>query len=321
MLRPHELEIARNLPPDNCSVADAQSYTRWLATHHYENFGVASWLLPRHLHQNFYNAYAYCRWADDLGDEIKDSRRALQLLDGWENELHRASASSATHPVFIALQETIRACEIPIQPFSDLLVAFRQDQTVRRYATWESLLGYCRYSANPVGRIVLYICDYRDAERQNLSDATCTALQLANFWQDADRDLDKGRIYIPIDVMKKYGLTEADIVKRQFDSRYVHMMKDIVARTRSLFAAGAPLARRVRPDIRIDIELFSKGGLAVLDGIEAVGYDTLHRRPVISRAAKARMLSRALLSRLRLVFRPAPSADDARKTALADRHA
>jgi squalene synthase HpnC len=320
MLRPQELEIARNLPPDGCSLDDAQRYTHWLATHHYENFGVASWLLPRHLHQHFYNAYAYCRWADDLGDEIKDSRRSLQLLDAWENELHRAYAGAATHPVFTALQETVQVCDIPVQPFADLLIAFRQDQTVRRYATWESLMGYCRYSANPVGRIVLYICDYRDAERQNLSDATCTALQLANFWQDVDRDLDKGRIYIPIDVMKKYGLTAADVVKRQFDTRYVHMMKDIVSRTRSLFAAGAPLARRLAPDIRIDVELFTSAGVAVLDGIEAVSYDTLHRRPVVSRAAKARMLARAMLSRLRLVFRPAP-VDDARKTTLAKRHA
>ncbi len=320
MLRPQELEIARNLPPDSCTLDDAQRYTHWLATHHYENFGVASWLLPRNLRQHFYNAYAYCRWADDLGDEMKDSRRSLQLLDFWENELHRAYAGTATHPVFIALQETVQVCDIPIQPFADLLIAFRQDQTVRRYATWESLMGYCRYSANPVGRIVLYICDYRDAERQNLSDATCTALQLANFWQDVDRDLDKGRIYIPLDVMKKYGLTDADLVKRQFDTRYVQMMKDIVARTRSLFAAGAPLARRLAPDIRIDIELFTSAGVAVLDGIEAVSYDTLHRRPVISRAAKARMLARALLLRLRLVFRPVP-VDDARKTTLAKRHA
>jgi len=255
MLPTPELEIARNLPRANCAPAEAERYTRWLATHHYENFSVVSWLLPRDLHQHFYNVYAYCRWSDDLGDEVSDPARALQLLDAWEGELQLIYQDGAgpAHPVLIALRETIRAKDIPLRPFCDLLRAFRQDQTVHRYATWDEVLDYCVYSANPVGRLVLYLCGYRDQARQKLSDFTCTALQLANFWQDVDRDLDKGRIYIPIDVMKKYGLTDADLVKRQFDTRYVQMMKDIVARTRSLFAAGAPLARRLAPAPESDL--------------------------------------------------------------------
>ncbi len=162
---PVELEIARDMPPPGCSVAEADRYTRRLATHHYENFNVASWLLPRRLHQHFHNLYAYCRWADDLGDEIADPARALELLEGWDQELRDCYAGKPSHPVFVALRQTIRACDIPIEPFSDLLVAFRQDQAVHRYPTWNGVLGYCRYSANPVGRLVLYLCGYRDAER------------------------------------------------------------------------------------------------------------------------------------------------------------
>ncbi|HVA16645.1 MAG TPA: squalene synthase HpnC, partial [Candidatus Dormibacteraeota bacterium] len=218
MLGQQELEIARSLPTEGCTPAEAQRYTRWLATHHYENFRVVSWLLPSRLHQHFYNVYAYCRWADDLGDEVPDAKRAVELLDGWEEELRRAYRGAATHPVLIAVAETARECDIPIEPFLDLLIAFRQDQTVHRYAKWEDVISYCRYSANPVGRLVLYLMGYRDAERQSLSDATCTALQLANFWQDVGRDLEKGRIYIPLELAAAHGVTEDDIVAKRFDS-------------------------------------------------------------------------------------------------------
>ncbi|HVB59021.1 MAG TPA: squalene synthase HpnC [Candidatus Acidoferrales bacterium] len=300
MLPTPELEIARSLPPEGCAPSEAQRYTRWLATHHYENFSVVSRLLPRHLHQHFYNVYAYCRWSDDLGDEVSDPRRALQLLDAWEDELqvvYRQHGQLA-HPVLIALRETIRAKGIPIEPFRDLLRAFRQDQRTVRYGTWEEVLDYCVYSANPVGRLVLYVCGYRDAGRQSLSDYTCTALQLANFWQDVSRDLEKGRIYIPLDAISAHGLTEADVTGRKFDGRYVALMKSLLARTRELFAAGLPLAQRVDPALRIDLELFSRGGLAILDAIEDSGYNTLQRRPSLSRATKLRIVGRALGSRV-----------------------
>jgi squalene synthase HpnC/squalene synthase HpnD len=295
---PAELEIARGVPPPCCSVEEAERYTRWLATHHYENFNVASWLLPRELHQHFYNLYAYCRWADDLGDEISDPRRALELLDGWDQELRDCYAGRPSHPVFVALRQTICACDIPIGPFSDLLVAFRQDQTVHRYPSWASMIGYCRYSANPVGRLVLYLCGYRDAHRQQLSDATCTALQLANFWQDVGRDLDKGRIYIPLETLAAHGLSEGDVIARRFDDRYVSLMKDLIARTRRLFEEGMPLARRVDSALRVDIEMFSRGGLAVLDSIEAIGYNTISQRPSIPKSKQLQLLMRAVFQRL-----------------------
>jgi squalene synthase HpnC len=306
---PAELEIGRGLPPPGCSVAEAERYTRQLATHHYENFNVVSWLLPSRLHQHFYNLYAYCRWADDLGDEISDPARALALLDEWDLELRDCYAGKSSHPVFIALHETIRALDIPSEPFSDLLIAFRHDQTAKRYATWDDVFHYCRYSANPVGRLVLYLCGYRDAERQRLSDATCTALQLANFWQDVTRDLEKGRIYIPLEALAAHGLTEDDIVQRRFDARYVSLMKGLIARTRQLFAEGMPLARSIDSALRVDIEMFSRGGLAVLDAIESIGYNTLQHRPSIPKSKQLRLLARALSQRLFTHDRtPVPSA-------------
>jgi len=296
MLRPGELKIAAKLPADGCASAEAQAYTRWLATDHYENFNVASWLLPKELHQHFYNLYAYCRWADDLGDEIPTRERALELLDWWERELEACYEGRPSHPVFVALRETIVAKDVPKQPFADLLKAFRQDQVVKRYSTWDGVLDYCVYSANPVGRLVLYLCGYRDEERQRLSDATCTALQLANFWQDVSRDLEIGRIYIPLDRAAAHGLSEKDIVGRKFDARYVSLMKELIEYTRELFEKGMPLAKRVEGKLSVDLEMFSRGGLAVLGAIEAVGYDTLHRRAEVSKVKQAALLGRALVT-------------------------
>jgi squalene synthase HpnC len=291
---PIQLEIARTLPPLSSSLEQAQKYTRHLATHHYENFIVATYLLPRPLRQHFYNVYAYCRWADDLADEISDPREARELLDSWETELRECYNGSATHPVFIALRETIAAFDIPIEPFCDLLTAFRQDQVVHRYTSWESVLEYCRYSANPVGRLVLHLCGYRDQERQDLSDWTCTALQLANFWQDVSADLSKDRIYIPLEELSRHDLTESDLFSRRFDKRFSDLMKGLVARTREMFLKGLPLAEKVERSLRIDIELFSQGGLAVLDAIDSIGYNTLQTRPTIKSVAKLRLLSRVI---------------------------
>ena len=296
MLPTPELEIAKNLPPEGCGADEAQRYTRWLATHHYENFHVVSWLLPRELHQHFYNVYAYCRWSDDLGDEVADGARALELLDAWEEELRLIyqAGRGPSHPVLIALAQTIRARDIPQQPFSDLLRAFRQDQTVKRYATWAELDNYCVYSANPVGRLVLYLCGYRDEHRQRLSDYTCTALQQANFWQDVSVDLEKGRIYIPANELAAHGLSETDILQRRFDQRYVALMKSLLAHTRELFRAGLPLAQQVEGVLRTDLDLFSRGGMAILDAIEREGYNTIERRPALSKATKLGLLARAL---------------------------
>jgi squalene synthase HpnC/squalene synthase HpnD len=298
MLPTPELEIACNLPGEGCSAQEAERYTRWLATHHYENFTVVSWLLPRNLRQHFYNVYAYCRWSDDLSDEVFDPARSLVLLAAWEQELRRIEENGApTHPVLIALRGTIRAKEIPLRPFTDLLKAFRQDQVVTRYGTWEDVFDYCAHSANPVGRLVLYLCGYRDEERQRLSDCTCTALQLANFWQDVSRDIEKGRIYIPIEALAKYGLTEDDVLARRFDERYIALMRFLLARTRRLFDEGRALAGRVERTLSIDIELFGRGGIAILDAIEDSGYNTLERRPALTKWSKLRLFGQAFGSR------------------------
>src|SRR5258705_13273892 len=298
MLRPGEPEIAKDATPAGCSQETAQQFTKWLATHHYENFNVVSWLLPKELHKHFYNVYAYCRWADDLGDEIPDTARALELLDWWEQELDACYQGEPSHPIFIALRQTILEKNIPKRPFADLLKAFRQDQTSKRYPTWDSMIGYCVYSANPVGRLVLYLCGYHAEHRQKLSDATCTALQLANFWQDVSRDLEKGRIYIPLDIAVQHGVSEDDIVSRRFSDNYSALMKALIARTRVLFAEGFPLAQRVEGKLRVDLEMFSRGGLVVLEAIEKSGYNTLQHRPSVSKAKQARLLGRVLLEQL-----------------------
>lgn len=320
MLAVPELEISRNLPGNGCSIQQAESYTRWLATHHYENFHVASFLLPRRLHQHFYNVYAYCRWADDLGDEVASKQLALELLDAWDEELALCYAGNARHPVFVALSRTVRECEIPLQPFRNLLRAFRLDQTVARYSAWEEVLDYCRYSANPVGRIVLFLCGYRDAGRQALSDATCTALQLANFWQDVARDLEKGRIYIPLGVAAAHGVSEEQIVGKHFTPSFAALMDDLISRTRALFAIGAPLAASLGPELRVDIELFSRGGGAVLDAIQSIDYDTLHHRPALGHRTRLALATRALFSKLGGSFRSRSQTAAAEQSPLANRH-
>jgi squalene synthase HpnC len=283
------------------TVPEALNYTRWLATHHYENFHVVSWLLPKRLHQDFYNVYSYCRWADDLGDEMGDTTESLRLLAWWREELHAMYAGRVTHPVFVALQGTVERYSIPQQPFDDLIGAFVQDQTVTRYRNWHELFGYCRGSANPVGRLVLYLCGYSDAERQGLSDATCTALQLANFWQDVTVDWEKDRVYIPLDVLERNGSSVEDIAARRATPGFVAAMREVVDKARELFLEGLPLAGMVDRRLAVDIELFSRGGMRVLEKIEAQNYDVLLRRPSISKTERVWLLlgtlARAALSR------------------------
>ena len=277
--------------------ADAARYTRWLATRHYENFHVVSFLLPRELHQDFYNVYAFCRWADDLGDEIGDARKSLELLSWWRRELDGMYAGRASNPVFIALAQTVERHRLPIEPFCDLITAFEQDQRVTRYRNWEELLEYCRYSANPVGRLLLYLCGYRDPMRQELSDATCTALQLANHWQDVAVDLEKDRVYIPLDIMARHGYSLDQLYARQFTPQFAALMRDIVNRARDLFLRGLPLAGTVGGRLAVDLELFSRGGMRVLDKIEQQNYDVLSRRPAISKLERVRILLSVLLRR------------------------
>jgi squalene synthase HpnC len=276
------------------SPGEANAYTRWLATHHYENFHVVSFLLPKRLHQDFYNVYAYCRWADDLGDEMGDTAESLRLLAWWRAELDAMYAGRATHPVFVALAPTVAKHGIPREPFADLVHAFIQDQTVTRYRNWEELFDYCRCSANPVGRLVLYLGGYSDAERQRLSDATCTALQLANFWQDVTVDLLKDRVYIPLDVMTRHGYGVDDLYARRFTPAFREVMREIVVKARELFDIGLPLVRKVDRRLALDIDLFSRGGMRVLDKIRDQDFNVLAARPAISKAERVRLLAASL---------------------------
>jgi squalene synthase HpnC len=297
-------QIWSNLPAEYAipsrapSLQDAYAYCERLARSHYENFSVATWFLPKRLRQHFYNVYAYCRISDDLGDETGDREASLQLLDEWESELNACYEGEPKHPVFVALAGTVREFDIPKQTFADLLTAFRQDQKITRYETFGDLLGYCRYSANPVGHLVLYLCGYRDSERQQLSDYTCTALQLANFWQDVSADFEKGRIYLPLEDLREYHVSEADLAARNNTAAFREMMRFELQRVREWFDLGLPLASKVGRDLAIDIELFSRGGQEILNAIERQGYAVLGARPVISKRRKLALVARAALHKL-----------------------
>jgi len=286
------------IPATAPSLEEARAYCERLAKSHYENFSVATWFLPRRLRQHFYNVYAYCRISDDLGDEVGDPQQSLELLDQWEAELDACYAGAPRHPVFVALAETVKTCGIPKHEFSDLLIAFRQDQTVTRFETFDDILAYCHYSANPVGHLVLYLCGYSDVERQQLSDCTCTALQLANFWQDVFVDYGKGRIYLPLEDLRRFGVTGEDIAQRRATPQFLAMMKFEVERARDWFARGLPLVKMVNRELAIDLELFSRGGQEILDAIEHQGFDVLKARPEISKSRKLMLVLRAAMGKL-----------------------
>jgi squalene synthase HpnC len=291
---PPEYAIPKTAP----SLDTARAYCERLARSHYENFSVATWFLPEKLRPHFYSIYAYCRISDDLGDEVGDPEQSLALLNEWEAELNACYQGVPRHPVFVALRPTILACGIPRDPFANLLVAFRQDQTVRRYRTFDDLLGYCVNSANPVGRLVLYACGYSDPERQRLSDFTCTALQLANFWQDVSVDDGKGRLYLPLEDLKSYGVTEQDIADRHFTPQFRELMRFEVERARAWFERGRPLIGMVDRELAIDIELFSRGGEEILHSIERQNFDVLRERPAISKPRKLALVAKAAVQAL-----------------------
>jgi squalene synthase HpnC len=289
--------------PDVAPTLDeARAYCKRLAESHYENFHVVSWFLPKALRPHFHALYAYCRISDDLGDEVGDRSAALALLNLWERELDACYQGCTRHPVFVALAETIRECSIPRQPFADLLTAFRQDQVVTRYATMEDVLQYCRYSANPVGRLVLYACGEaptdESAERFRLSDATCTALQLANFWQDVRQDFARGRVYIPQKDMEFFRVSNENIADGIATPEFSGLIRCEVDYARGLFEEGLPLIGMVNRDLAMDLDLFSRGGLEILRAIERQDYDVLSSRPAISKSTKAALALRAVTAKL-----------------------
>jgi squalene synthase HpnC len=288
------LPASYRIPDVAPTLAEARAWCRKLAESHYENFHVASWFLPEALRPHFHTIYAYCRVSDDLGDEVGDTAQSLALLDLWGRELDACYEGRARHPVFVALAETIRACSIPKEPFADLLTAFRQDQVVTRYSTMQDVLGYCRYSANPVGRLVLYTCGYADEERFRLSDATCSALQLANFWQDVRVDFAKDRVYLPQDDMQRFGVTDQTIARGVATPEFRVLLKHEVDFARSLFEDGLPLIRMVGRDLALDLDLFSRGGLEILNAIKRRDFDVLSARPAISKRTKLQLALRAV---------------------------
>jgi squalene synthase HpnC len=281
------------------SATESLDYTRWLATHHYENFHVVSFLLPKKLHQDFYNVYSFCRWADDLGDEIGDTDESLRLLSWWRSELHGMYRGQTAHPVFVALQGTVERHHIPIEPFDRLITAFEQDQTVTRYQNFEEVLAYCVNSANPVGHLVLYLCGYRDAERQALSDFTCSGLQLANFWQDISVDLEKNRVYLPLNLLDNHGYTVDELFGGTEDARFRAVMREAVDVAEDLFRKGLPLVKMLDGRLALDIALFGRGGLKILEKIRDQNYNVLRRRPHISKVERAVLLIQCLPRLLR----------------------
>jgi squalene synthase HpnC len=286
------------IPKSAPSLEQAQQYCANLAQTHYENFSVATWFLPKKLRQDFFNVYAYCRISDDLGDEVGDANASLALLDQWQTELDACYTGTPRHPVFVALAETVQKFAIPKHEFSDLLIAFRQDQSVTRFESFNDVLAYCRYSANPVGHLVLYLCGYNDPERQQLSDFTCTALQLANFWQDVSVDYEKGRIYLPLEDLRRYQVSEEDIKQKRNTPAFCEMMKFEVNRAREWFDRGLPLIKKVNKELAVDLELFSRGGQEILNAIERQNFAVLGNRPVISKSRKLALVARAALGKL-----------------------
>lgn len=276
-------------PPRPLSARQARRYCRRLARRHYENFTVVSWLLPSGLRQHFYNLYAYCRWADDLADETASPEQGLALLGWWEQQLHECYQGRACHPVFLALSETIRRFEIPPDPLVDLLVAFRQDQQVTRYETLDQLLNYCRYSANPVGRLVLYLGRCHTPQRVRWSDSICTGLQLANFCQDVALDYQRGRIYLPMAHCRRFGYREEDFARGEAGDQFRRLLEAELSEAEGFLRRGLPLVESVPDALRLDVALFIRGGLAILESIRACQYDVWTRRPSLSRLEKLRL--------------------------------
>lgn len=282
-----------NFPPLNLS--QSKKYCKTLADRHYENFSIASLLVPRSIRQDFFNVYAFCRWSDDLADELGDSAKSLRYLGWWQHQLQECFHGRASHPVYRALQESIRIHGLPIKPFQDLLEAFVQDQHTTRYSTDQDLLGYCRGSANPIGRILLQFGKVESDHAKQLSDQICTGLQIANFCQDIRQDAMRGRIYLPKERWAQYPITENEILTGNVSCNLVHAMQDWVSTAQSHLIAGLPLVKHVPRWLARDIQLFARGGLTVLENISSVGFDVWTQPIEVTRKQKVRLLLQAIL--------------------------
>ncbi len=280
--------------PSSLAPAAARAFCRAVASRHYENFTVATLLVPRRLRQHLANVYTFARWADDLADEAASPTEATAALADWRQRLEACFAGRPDHPVFVALAETVTETGLSMQPFSDLLDAFEQDQATTRYATRAELLDYCRRSADPVGRIVLGLEGCRDPDLVRMSDAICTGLQLVNFWQDITRDRLAGRIYLPAEDMARHSVTEPMLATPPAAQAVRALIRDEVSWARECFNAGADLPGLAPRSLRPAIAMFLAGGRAVADAIERAGFDTLARRPTVSRGVKLWLAGKAL---------------------------
>ncbi len=282
------------------TLAEAQAWCKTLATTHYENFHVATAFLPSALRPHFHSVYAFCRTSDDLGDEVADTATATRLLATWRAMLHECFARPeiSRHPVFVALQPTIEQCGLPVEPFDDLISAFEQDQVYTHHASLETLEHYSKYSANPVGRLVLLVSGYAQEELMRLSDEICTGLQLANFYQDIVEDRGRGRRYLPADAMERFGVSDEQLVERRFDGKVRAMMEFLVGDARARLQRGERIVSLVDRDLAATLKLFVQGGNAILDAIAAQGYDTLKERPKVTKAVKLRLLAGALVGKV-----------------------
>jgi len=271
--------LPRSTPPPGAALAQAYSVCSRLARTHYENFPVGSWLLPRHVRPAVHAVYAYARGADDIADEPRHASRRLEGLDRWEAMLDQALAGRSRDPVFMAVADTIQRHRLPVQLFRDLLTAFRMDARGTRFETWEDLLGYCRYSANPVGRILLRLFGYDSPRTDLLSDHLCTALQLTNFWQDLAADLSRGRVYLPRKEMEELGLANnTKVLSGRSGGLAQGFMGAQISRTRLIFEVAHPLPEALKPPLSLEVRAIAAGGRRILDRLERTGPDPLGRR-------------------------------------------
>ncbi len=291
-----------NGPVTTPNRAEAFAYCERLARTHYENFPVGSLLVPKARRKHVYSIYAFARIADDFADEDYDNAslteaERLKSLDDWEAQLSESYRGRASHPVFVALAETVKELRLPEQLFNDLLLAFKQDVVKRRYADYAEVLDYCRRSANPIGRLILRLFDYRDERLDQLSDCICTALQLANFWQDVAVDIQKDRVYLPQDELAQFGVSVDDLRARRCTDAYRRLLRFQVERTRELFERGKELPAQVSGRLAVELRLTWHGGMRILELIERQHYDTLNARPKLSTFDKLLLLGRTLLKR------------------------
>ena len=270
----------------------ARRYCRRLAKHHYENFTVVSRLLPGKLRQHFANVYAYCRWADDLADEAGDPKTSQALLNWWDGQLRGCFQGQTVHPVFIALSETNKRFNIPIDPYVDLLAAFRQDQRVTRYETLDQMLNYCRYSANPVGRLILYLGECFTPERVRLADSICTGLQLANFCQDVALDWDRGRVYLAQVDCRRFGFDEGCFAARQVNPAFERLLTVYCDHAEGFLRGGWPLVALLSYELQLSVAAFVHGGLAILRAVRRKNFDVWTARPRVTTIEKLRIVAK-----------------------------